>query len=121
MALWLLSKWYERTICRDDGYGGIQENGLNDPPPQPPNERRNMNITYTNGMVTTVDSEDEAREILGVQYPDAVYCDEWQPVNERYERRLVWSDESAADNDNGAKAVALIRREILRVSGGSHE
>lgn len=59
-----------------------------------------------------VDSEDEAREILDAEYPDAYFLDEYQPVNSRHEKMLVWENEEQSQNDDGSNAVAEIRREI---------
>jgi hypothetical protein len=75
---------------------------------------RDMNITYTDGRVTVVDTEDEAVEILESEYPDCYILDEWQKVNSRHERKLVWAAESDSENDDGANAIASIRREIAR-------
>lgn len=73
-----------------------------------------MNITYTDGRVTVVDSDEEAREILLAEYPQAYFLDDYQPVNSRHERMLVWETEEDSDNDDGANAVASIRREIAQ-------
>lgn len=70
-------------------------------------------ITYSNGDCTTEhDTEDDARnEIARTVGDDAVIHDEWQSCgHDGEERLLVWSCESDADNDDGAKAVASLRR-----------
>lgn len=66
-----------------------------------------MKINYTDGRTVEVANEDEAREILDAQYPEAEYAD-WQQSGYAPERMLVWEDSDAADNDDGANAVAEI-------------
>lgn len=71
-------------------------------------------ISYTSGgEVRRVDSEQEARTILGEQYPDAEYCENgWESssCDGSVERLLVWACEDDSVDDGGQNAVAEIVR-----------
>ena len=58
-----------------------------------------------------VDSEEDAKEILLKEYPDAVFC-EWQYNTRDHQRMLVWENEEIAgvpgDGDDGSHAIAEI-------------
>ena len=71
-----------------------------------------MTINYANGSRSVeCDSEDEARTILDSQYPDAVYCDQWDADGPGHERLLVWASEEDSIDDAGQRSVAEIVRE----------
>jgi len=77
-----------------------------------------MHIEYANGRQIEVDNEDEAREILEKEYPDAVFCDQWElhhhAPDDGHEvmRLLVWENEEIAGEpgtgDDGSHAIAEI-------------
>ena len=75
-----------------------------------------MKIEYANGNETEVENEEEAREIIEKQYPDAVYGDCWEPRGWKgeieLERLLIWENEEIAGEpgtgDDGSHAVAEI-------------
>ena len=67
-----------------------------------------MKIKYADGNEVEVESEDEAREVIGELYPLAEYG-EWEPDPfGGWERMLVWVDEGAAAGDDGQQALAEI-------------
>lgn len=74
-------------------------------------------IEYSDGRRDRVDSEEVARAIIAVDYPDAVIHDQWEPLNYdgTRERLLVWEHEENAgplgSGDDGARSIAEIIRE----------
>lgn len=76
-----------------------------------------MHIEYANGRTVEVENEDEAREILEREYPDVVFCDQWELhhcASDDHEvmRLLVWENEEIAgepgSGDDGSHAIAEI-------------
>jgi len=67
-----------------------------------------MKIEYQNGKVEDVENEDAAKDIIEAEYPDAVYGDDWEQINEYRRRLLVWENEDAAEEDDGSHAIAEI-------------
>ena len=76
----------------------------------------NYEVTHSNGTRTTQhDSEDAALASVHAIYgDDCCIHDDWQAAGWRgdneIERLLVWSDEESSESDDGAQAVASIRR-----------
>lgn len=56
-------------------------------------------IHYANGRHVTYETRDEAIEAIMAAYPDAVIYDDGG-------RTLVWRDQEASENDDGARAIA---------------
>lgn len=73
-------------------------------------------VTHSNGSRTTQhDSLESAEQAVRDTYGDACYIhDDWQSAgyhgDAEVTRLLVWSDETSSENDDGANAVASIRR-----------
>jgi hypothetical protein len=73
-------------------------------------------ISYQNGKTEEVESAEDAVEILGNQYPEAVFG-EWEYNEPSKQRMLVWENEEIAgepgSGDDGSHAVAeIIMREV---------
>ncbi|DBA35097.1 TPA_asm: hypothetical protein vir515_00012 [Caudoviricetes sp. vir515] len=70
-----------------------------------------MIIEYANGRSVKVEDEEDARRLIGEEYPDAVYGD-WEEIAGERQRILVWQDEEDAGEpgtgDDGSNAVAEI-------------
>lgn len=68
-------------------------------------------IEYVDGRKVECESEEEAREIIENEYPEAVFC-EWQWNDPARQRMLVWENEEIAgvpgNGDDGSHAVAEI-------------
>lgn len=67
-------------------------------------------ISYTDGRTDTVDSYDAAVAIIESEYPGAEIGHDGD-LSDGGDRTLCWSDEESSVNDDGANAVASIRRE----------
>lgn len=66
-------------------------------------------ISYSDGRTDTADTYEAAIEIIEAEYPDAVIGHDGD-LSDRGDRTLCWADESSIANDDGANAVATIRR-----------
>jgi hypothetical protein len=72
-------------------------------------------IEYADGRVSEYIDEQQARDQVEREYPDAVFADQWDAAGhndegEPMERLLVWSCEADAVDDAGAKAVCQLTR-----------
>jgi hypothetical protein len=72
-----------------------------------------MTLKYAGGREVTLANEDAVIALIIADYPDYVAAENWEPQAEGRERLLIWANESAANNDDGARAVA----EVVRKAG----
>lgn len=65
-----------------------------------------MKIKYSDGKTIQVSNEDEARQIIDKQYPDAFYG-ECEALG-YCDRTLVWENEQESQNNDGSNAICEI-------------
>lgn len=68
-----------------------------------------VEVSYTNGRSESYESYDAAVEALTTEYPDAEIGHDGD-LSDGGDRTLVWESEEDSVNDDGAKAVASIRK-----------
>lgn len=67
-------------------------------------------ISYTDGRSDTAESYEAAKAIIEAEYPDAEIGHDGD-LSDGGDRTLCWADEASSVNDDGARAVASIRKE----------
>lgn len=67
-----------------------------------------MKIEYQNGRIVEVENPSVARKAVLAEYPDAIFGDDWEQINDRTRRLLAWENEEAAKEDDGSHAIAGI-------------
>jgi hypothetical protein len=70
-------------------------------------------INYADGRANvTTDGMDDALQVIGREYPDAAFCENWETYGQDgQERQLVWESQDAMDADlNSSHSVCQIIR-----------